>query len=396
METATLARMRETIHPQFLGSGAKTMMDWSPAIFSKDRSGEAWAIMRAQRAIAISRLWNFCFADKGRALLSNIDSGRNLFIRGPRNSGRGLLASSIKAVAAMKQVSTSPFMSEFDIFRSEMLECMSFGREGAEAKGNAADKYLDVQLMVVENMRAENTIKYSGEQAKAKFRGADEIDNLIAKRLLSRGSMLITSCDFVGEISITLGERLFDELSSDRTTLVMLVDPGEAIEVSNGLRRAYKDSNATLRALMVGATQREKKLMGGREDAENVVRIEESFYLEDAFDEIPGESKTIQGAIDNSPESFTHAVRERYEEFKADRQAKSAAYKRGIQAARARVVMSSGLCNESPRGQAPRYRMTSGEMSEMGTILALSCSPSRLDAAEAEANKLIGAMGGGA
>jgi hypothetical protein len=393
VEAAALARMRATVHPQFLGDHTKTMSDWDPPLFSAARAGPAWRYMRAQRAMAIKRLWDFCFADDGRAILASVSAGRNLFVRGPRNSGKGLLSAAVKAVAAIKQVSATPFACEFDVFRSEMMACMSFGRDGAEAKAVVADKYLDVQLMVMENVRAESTIKFSGEEAKAKFKGSNQIDSLLANRAAAKGSLLLTSCDFIGEISTTLGERLFEDLSGDRTALLLLLSPDEAAEVTDSLSSVYASRVATFHSMLGGEVER--RTLDSRNDDENIIMVEDGFYVEEAFDSIPGTGKLIQSHIEGDPSGVTPAIRDKYAEFRREKERNGSAYKRGLAAARAQVVRASGACNEAPVGRPPCYRMTKAEVAELGGTLSLACSSEeRLASAEAKAAAMLAKMSG--
>ena len=95
-------RVKATIHPDFYEKSVKTLRDWHPAIYepfghwdkSKEMPTEEQRIVMAQKAVAIHLIYDYCYRKgaAGVALEDSVSSGKNIFIRGPYGSGRGLLA----------------------------------------------------------------------------------------------------------------------------------------------------------------------------------------------------------------------------------------------------------------------------------------------------------------
>ena len=148
-------RLRRTIHPEFL-KPVKTIKDWNPKLFT---TGFA-EMMEVQKVLAIKRLRDFAYGQDydRKALDSNLAERKNLFIRGPSGSGRGLLLATIKLHAAIREITVTPLPCDYDIFRADYAEAESFGQIGEEKKLVIAEKYETPQIMVVENVDRKSVV----------------------------------------------------------------------------------------------------------------------------------------------------------------------------------------------------------------------------------------------
>lgn len=195
-------RMKRTVHPDYW---QKTILDWSPGIFKQGGPGTFKNLIKIQKAFCRIRLYNFWFR-----LLSNnpnkyawersLETQQTLYIRGPAHSGRDLLISQIKMLAAAKNISTTSIPNdEWSTFKSKISQCNWNGKEADEAKFEAAENYRDVKLLTLKNVR--------GENSKFPFRASTLVDDLLIKRSMKQGSMVLAGYDFINQIGDSMGEN---------------------------------------------------------------------------------------------------------------------------------------------------------------------------------------------
>lgn len=215
-------RVKRTIHPTFYVGGVKKMIHWRPPLFNVDPNGHLYNFMVAQKVLAIRRVYDFAFC--GGGLAASLASSRNLFIRGPKGSGRGLIVASIKFYAAAKDVSATPASGDWALFKNEVMEAENFNRQGEIAKASLGSSYINVDLMTIENIRAEPGLV----STRRKVRGAGIIDLVLAKRQSRFGSMVFSSFDFCKEFGDALGDKLPEIINEETTRLILLFSPQEA------------------------------------------------------------------------------------------------------------------------------------------------------------------------
>jgi len=365
-------RLKKTVGSPYW---TKTLSDWNPPVFKQLNSFPE--LMEIQKFVAISRLWSFCFKDcvingkKTPSLNNSIHTNRNLFIRGPAGSGRGLLCSTVKMLAAMKDISTTELPSEFDIFKTEVFEASSLSKSGEDAKLVVYRKYIDPALVVLENMRAESR-KNENSLFQKKFRSADFIDAIFAKRQGQQGSLLITSLDFLGDIGDYYGERIIEELSSEKTMMIILLHPKEANSFRLGLMGRHKALCSILSNYDKTAEEKskDKRRIDKQSQAEDMALIEEGLYFEEAFEEIPipeGEvrsTQSMQGLFSTGYDlPYERQIVEIYNRFEANKKEQNAVYVRGVQQA---IINGIKACKELAT------LMTDKECHEIGKMISLA------------------------
>ena len=386
-------RLKRTIGSAYW---TKKLDDWNPPLFTQPCAFSD--LMRVQRLAVISRLWSFCFKEieiegkKAPILKQSLASNRNLFIRGPAGSGRGLLASCIKMMAAMKDISTTEKPCEFDIFKTEVYESSSYSQAGEEMKLVVYRKYIDPLLFVLENMRSENINKNSFQK---KFRSADAIDSLLAKRQGKVGSMLVTSQDFLGDMGNYYGDRLVEELSTDRTMMILLIHPKEADSLRLALIERQKSLVGVLYNYDKSVDKKDKRRIDKQSQVEDMSLIEEGMYFEDAFEEIPvAEAETasmqsIQDLFSTGSEQlpYDRFIIDIYTKFEANKREQSSVYQQGIQQA---MVNGVKACKELSS------LMTDKECLEIGKMLAMASKQdkNRLKELEEKAAEMVLVMSG--
>ena len=343
------------------------------------------AFMKAQSAVVIDRMWKYCFDETSGSpsLCNSITNSSILFIRGQKGSGRHLLAACIKYAAASKDISVTPLDgSEFDVFKSEVMRLRSLGKEGAEAEANINEKYGEVQLLVLENCRAESII-LSGEKTPSKTRSANEIDSLFARRQISPGGMLITSDDFIGEIANTLGDRLNELLNSDKTTLILMLTNDEIDALMVALEERQKAFLNCLGIMAGFKVEGKRTAVEKKTEDEKLSIMEESFYFEDSFPNIQMlDGNRVQFLLNTNPDDYPPKLLALYAAFKENRVRNGLEYKRGLRLARIGMVRSCEILAN---------KMTEKEMHEIGCIMSLAVGdPERMEslAKQADARKL--------
>jgi len=361
-------RMRKTIHVEFR-EPLKTIQDWDPKLF---RTGFA-ELMEIQKIFAIKRIRDFAFGkdyDKG-AFDHNISSRNNLFVRGPARSGRGLLLATVKLHAAIREVSVTPLPCDYDIFRADFAEAESFGVVGEEKKAHVAEKYEYPQIMIVENVRAEQRIKsLKGEQTK-RIRGSTGVDAMIARRMAKPGSILVSSYDFAGDIADSMGDRMYEVLESPKTSRLLLFDPDESVSLRKAL---YERKGIMLDRLeqIRGDNSTDRKLrMEKMTEDEQYALLEEALFFEEAFGGLPPmagqDALPIHVQMEMGAPKW--AKRDRalkvWTSFVESRKDQDAEFKQGIKRARIEAVRSC---------KALSPKMTEQEMLETGVLLSYACS----------------------
>lgn len=368
-------RIRKTVHPDFWkGKDPKTMADWDPPIFQKDKAGRFDRFVRIQKAVAIQKLYGFCFRPipGNRLPLFSIDhsirNGLHLFIRGPSNSGRGLLMSSIKVFCAMKDISVTPLPGDFAIFKSELIESGLFSKEGVMARSAVSENYLNVDVLMLEGIRAERRTNLGGNKISVKFRGCDSVDNLVAKRMSAPGCMVFSSGEFVGEIGDSMGDKLFEELDSSRTQEIILFHPKEAEALLEALKGRQDFLWSVVDRFRIDKSEKKSRKTSGesaveRVDAENV---KEAFYFEESFKNIPTASPDSAmriGFRTHGSSKFSGEVMEIAQAFEKEKKDNSMAYQTGMDAAQTNAVRA---CRELAS------MMTDKEVRETASLLRLA------------------------
>jgi len=360
-------RIKKTIHSEFL-KPVKTIKDWNPKLFS---TGFA-ELMEVQKVLAVKRIRDFAYGKDydRKALDSNIMERRNLFVRGPSASGRGLLLAMIKMHAAIREISVTPLPCDYDIFRADYAEAESFGQIGEEKRLNVAQKYEYPQIMVVENVRAEIKFRNQTGLPTRRIKGFTVVDATIAKRLAKPGSVVVSSYDFAGEIQDSMGERMFELLESPRTSRLLMFDPNE----TTTLRRAIHDRKkimiermSQIRTDDSGDRKMRSEKMG---EDEQMAILEDALFFEEAFKglkPLPGDDvMPIHAQMEMGAPNW--AKRERvlraWESFVAARKDKDVEYKIGLQRARTETVRSCRVIAQ---------KMTEQEMLETGQMLSYAC-----------------------
>jgi len=288
-------RTKMTIHPTFYVGGVKKMVHWRPPMFGVDPQSHIYNFMVAQKAITIRRIHDFCFGGEG--LEESLSKGRNLFIRGPKGSGRGLIVASIKFYAAAKDISATPVSGDWALFKNEVMEAESFSKTGEMSKASLGQAYVNVELMTLENIRAESGLMPTGRKA----RGAAVIDMILAKRQARRGSMVFSSFDFAGEFGVTFGDKLLEIVMDESTAMALLFSPQEVDVVvkatDNKLEHARKVFSD-----MAGKTRKKnwnEELKDQDEDERVVFELMACSSLLSSYDEVSAELMAYREAGDN-------------------------------------------------------------------------------------------------
>jgi ribosomal protein L22 len=331
----------------------------------------------AQKVLAMSGLFEFCFKElnedeNGRkvyALDRSLLTNRNLFIRGPQGSGRGLLSASIKMHSAARDISTTPLPAEFSALRGMLHEYESYGSDTDITRSLVHGSYVDVQLMILEDIHCET--KTMGKQnVVVRSRYANTFDSLLSKRAQQTGAMVFTSSQFAGEINDSLGEKLREVLDSESTYMILMVSPVEADALLRTLR-ARKKTFATQLLKFTSEksnnkiTQKERKAMSeGMEENVGVEFVKEGFYFEEAFPKIPGETDKLHEILKIFPPSAE--VNKKYEEFMSEKEQspRGIAYYKGLNSAIVNAVRS---CTELSEKMTHREMKLIGQMMSVAT-----------------------------
>ena len=390
-EKLFVERTAATVSPSWwLPDGTRAnMQKWDPPLFQNDTRFKN--LMQVQKTVACKRLCRFCYdatpVQGGHlmALEKSIGEKRNLFVRGPKGSGRGMIVANIKALAAARNISATPNPGEWSVFKNDAWLATLFGKEGENGRQVFECKYQMPSLLVLEGV----DLLPAKSNGQFRFRAADRIDLLLADRQALSGSAVLTSVRFAGQIGDSYGEKFQETLLSPMTSLILLFSPGEA----DLLLGAIKKRAAKVRAACVNPDAWKRKGdEGSREmDAERRAEaIEDAFYFEEAFGEIPGEAEGKRmGAKVACPEMFPEIDRvkevltKEWSKLVGERKSKPPARAKGID--RACLEAARG-CVEVTGGMLDR------EMLEAGRLMARACCSAEKLGQLAEEEKALKAL----
>jgi hypothetical protein len=372
-------RVQTVVYQDFLD---KNMGNWSPKIFSPENSRNFKRFIKIQKVVAIQRVYDFAFRAvdaKGApicAISKSVAANRNLFIRGPRGSGRGLITASIKMFATAKKISSTFLPGTFDVFKDDVSQTRQMGREGADARILVAHKYEDVALLALEGVKGEVSKNYKGEAIQRKHPAADAIDRTLAMRAGRPGSLLVSGPDFIQEIGDTAGDRLYEMLLSDKTSIVIMLTPNEADALLTSLRLRLDYYKQWLENLWSTDWEKgDKKLRDSKHLTEQAAVLQQALYFERAFPQIP--SSIDKNGISHFTFDFAGDVNDRigklptklaqsFREFSAACDAKDFTYAEGVKDAQTSAVREC---------KALASRMSEREIEEVGAMLSMATAP---------------------
>ena len=365
-------RVRKTVDPDYWEDNPKTIYDWKPQLFNLKKAGLFPALMKIQKVSVLIRIYKFCFEQikkkEDGTLIFGIDKsirkGINLFIRGPNNSGRGMMVSTIKIFCAIKEISTTPLPGDFSIFKTDVIDSSSYGKEGAVAKSVVSEKYENVKLLAIESIRGDRKSNLAGVKISMRSRAADAIDSLLVKRMSRQGSVLFTSNEFSGEIGDTLGDKMFEILDSPLTIPILMFHPIEGNALLSSLQKRheyfYNNFQDILANFEENKTLKSKKTVRDSISEDQYLEIlKESFYFNESFIDIPEVHGTINEAMINSV-PLTSSV---YEEYIKEKKENGLAYYQNKKIA---IMNTVRACKELSS------KMTDKEIYETGKLLVLA------------------------
>jgi hypothetical protein len=391
--------LTSTVHESFRH---KSMGDWSPKLFSEAQSRSFKRLIKVQKADAIAKVWNFAFRPftKGvvttNALTKSIQNRHNLFIRGPKNSGRGLITASIKLLAAVRGIQSTPLPGDFDTFKAELAQTESFSAAGADARILVSQKYEDPPLLALEDVRGELITRYSGDKIPKKSKAADAIDRLLAARALRPGAMLLSGPDFIGQLQDTLGDRLPEILDSDNTSIILLFHPKEADALLAGLKM-YRESLEDVVRQAIGTGSNEKLSTKDKKYFdEQAELLRQALYFEEAFPNVPegcdpngsvGQGICFYDMVTDDEKRLHKKMLEVVRTFNAAKASKDEAYADGVRTAQINAARSC---------KTLASRMTERELYETGRLMSMATMPAErvaeiIEKARAMRDKMSGA-----
>lgn len=382
-----LERLKRTVSPLFWKNGVPIKLtDYKPPIFKDGGNCRFKEFIRVQQSIVMLKLWNFAFKnfeveDKCIYILQkNIENRKNLFIRGPNGSGRGLLVSNIKLLAAVKDISSTPTPDEWANFKSEIWESEAIGKQGEIPKVQVAERYQNVDLLTIQNMAGRS----SSENKNWKFKGAGGIDTLLSKRECFNGSLVCTSSDFIGEIGEFFGEKIFEILCSSNTMLLLMFSPSEADLMLCSLQRQFENNKEKVSSF---ETRKEKKLENRLSDRELAAEVENVLAFEAAFPKIPftgSGANSFTSKIDDFPENYSPSIINSYSKFKKSKESNDQLFKSKLES-----ILIQTVSKIPDLGS----KMTDKEKLETGKMLSVACSnESRIVSIESKSKELLEKM----
>jgi hypothetical protein len=308
-ERAYWERLEKTVHPDFWKNPAtmKTLTDWDPPVFKTGSEIKFQALIDVQKANVMHRLNDFCFkrtffdektGEKRYALCESVRNGRNIFIRGPIGSGRGLLVGVMKVMAAVRSISATPNPGEWANLKGSLLEAESWNKTGDAAKIQVYGKYGGAQLLTIENIR--------GESGSRRFGASTIFDDMLMKR--QKGSMIVTSTDFVRQIGDTIGSVLPGALESQATIIVLMFSVHETNAILENLQKKHKVLRSACSSLAGDAVDKKSSLTARMDKKEALQVLEDTFYFETAFPNIPV-VRNKRGDTGNMADSILYQMR---------------------------------------------------------------------------------------
>jgi hypothetical protein len=273
----------------------------------------------------------------------------------------------------MREISSTPLPGEWSTFKAELVESDNYSASGASAKLAIAESYRNVQLMTLENVRGEGTSSlFEGKFAYKKFRGATAFDELLTRRMSQRGSIVMTSLDFIGQIGESLGDRLPETLLSEKTSLVLMLSLTEADALLSSLKdRCIRMNEACVRACGHEANDPSSKDFTGRRTGEaEADLIKSALYMGDVLGNIPGRGMSIKPCIDKlnaavQKGSATPVAKEVCQKFTAEKKTNGLDYQQNLKRAMILAVMDCGFAS----------KLTERECLEIGEMASIACGP---------------------
>jgi hypothetical protein len=344
------------------------MEDWDPPLF---REGGYPEFLAAQTAMVPVRLFRFAFRDN--AIQRQVGGRKNLFIRGPSGSGRGLLAANIKRHALFCELSVTPIPNDYDILKGELGESERFGDVGDIAKAALNGKYESPDLTVIEHIRAEQKFRDSdGVNRIRRVKGHTSLDTLLARRVLRRGGIVVTSSDFLGEIADSMGDRMFDELSSPRTEMILMLSPKETIDLENALAAAKSKYVKLIKRLgeeKKAESTSDQSRLDKKAEQDDMRVLEEAIYFDHAFPHMKTKEAQDNSPISYSIESFMEHWKRSAEATQVWNKVKeaqgSAEFEAGLKKAQRDIIDSCSVLAK---------KLSEGEKEEIGAMLSKATS----------------------
>jgi len=397
-ESERVDRVKKTIDPEFFGPDRrlKLMDSWKPPLF--ERQTPFPELMRAQRAILISKLYEFAFRpseEYGKAMSRSVNARLNLFLRGPQGAGRGLIAANVKIMAALGDLSVTPrdkdaAWARFEVFKEAANKATALGQTGEEARSGLYWNYENVDVMVVEGVRTDTRLDIRGDSVRHKSMGAQSIDRLMAQRAnRSRGgSMVITSHDFLGQIRETLGDAFLDEMCSQRTCVALLLSPEESDVLHGHLSKTYEEHrNAVNKLRHKEAAEDRKRLTDRTASAEDGAVMRGALLFGAAMGSWSPPGPTIMDVarqLVENDELGKESV-ERFREFVKEEDAGGRLFD---DERRTALVRAFSTC------PGLQDAITEKEALEIVNIVRMAITPGRLESVEATAEEMIKEMAG--
>lgn len=390
-------RLSRTLHPSLWKPKFRGIGEWNPPSLAPTQS-KFPTLMRAQKIRALSALHSFAFASGADkySLPDSISQSKNLFIRGPEMSHKALMISSIKMLAAVLNITVTPLPGDFDVFKSDIAEAESTNMAGAEAKLRVFERYEVPKIMCLDNVRASFRLvprpagsKMTSERAPKEIRGFEQVDRLMAVRASRPGSLVLSSTDFIGEIGETCGERLFDILASQRTSLILLFHPDESADILDALfKKVWADNNLILTMRQDGNKTKAEQLT----DEQKIESLVDALYFEETFKVVRDptgreESRDVRETMGGSlAQSYPKKLQDAFRRFEVSVREQNHEYRLGVKQA------LNNWCSCSPKWQ---QSLSMPEREEVGRILMLACeTQEEIDSQARSAMALRALMGG--
>lgn len=397
-------RLRTTVPPDFwaMKSGPKRMSDWSPKMFRPPNFMDFRDFARAQKSIAVKTIYDFAFRtdrDGNVSMLMAAEMGRNMAIRGPRRSGRGLLMACMKMLCATKDISTNPVPDEWSQMKYKLMGSEGLGGPLVEeAKLDVQSMYLDPKILFVEDIRGNREKGFNGTETSRKIRGSTAMDNLLSERESQRKGCVLSSEEFSHQIGMSLGDKMLETLSDPRTERIILLSEPEAMDLLKSLNDRYKEFRKRVKNVASGVgDKRAKTVSDEHEEARSNVSVVEALHFSEAFRSFPNlanSSVTIDAykieqdlgsMIDMSPEDFPEEVVEVYQDFVEEKG------RRGASFLSAQVQAKRSVVKKTDWGKM----LSDAEADKVADILSAACRGSEyVDEMVREAKKLRAEMSG--
>lgn len=373
----------KTVHPDFYKKRLITLTDWSPPIFKGGGSGKFKSLIKIQKAFAIKRLHDFCFKilsenektkEREYSIESSIEKGRNLYIRGPAGSGRGLLMSSIKIFAAARGLTTTPNPGEWSTFKADILEAESWSKTGDEAKLVVAERYKAVDILTLENVRGEGVSSFATERKfQPRFKASTQLDDFFTKRQARAGAMVFTSPDFVRQMADSMGDRFPEILQSDSTSLILMFSSLEADSLHAGITKKL----ASFQKSVLGLQKEIGKGTASKDHLDEnraIEAVKGALFFEHLYSNIPlgtvsddSVSKvSVTDSFFGDPGSWKPSALAVWKQFKEDRDTGNLAYHEGVKKA---------FIDATSEAPELSNKMTDKERYEVGKMMHEACQP---------------------